>query len=163
MRSSFLVKYKWDRASQFLIYHLEMNFTLSILILEALTQRLLIKIPLKFLKNGFLYAEFSILTKFSSGMVPIFNWLMSNDAMQWKNILRGIIQPYLLFSVPENFHLLMLFWVESQSDYVKLLPFLISTSNRVHFFTSSYFTIILMVQPKISVEDLLKEQNYSTA
>ena len=113
-----MVKYKWDRPSQFLIYHLEMNFTLLILILKALTQWLLTKIPLKISKNGFLYAVFSILTKIASGMVPIFNRLMSNDPMWWKNMLWGMIQLYLLLTVSENFHLLMLFWVETQSDYM---------------------------------------------
>ena len=117
-----MVKYKWYRTSQFLIYHPEMKFTLLILMLKVLTQRLLMKIPLKFSKNDFLHTEFSILTKFASVMVPIFNWLMFNDPMWRKNMLWGIIQPYLLFTVPENFHLLMLFWVETQSDYVELLP-----------------------------------------
>ena len=85
-----MVKYKWYRTSQFLIYHPEMKFTPLILMLKVLTQRLLMKIPLKFSKNDFLHTEFSILTKFASVMVPIFNWLMFNDPM-WQKICYGVL------------------------------------------------------------------------
>ena len=128
-----MVKYKWDRPSQFLIYHLEMNFTISILILKALTQRLVIKIPLKFSKTFFCMLNFpfwpSLLLVWSQYLIC---WCPMTQCDKW-----GIIQPYLLFTVSENFNLLMLFWVETQSDYVEIATILVINQQKdivFHFF-----------------------------